>query len=435
MSNLLKKIKPHQNPFLLFLPFLVLYIGIIIVFREKTMWGDEIRYDTFAHNILHGYYSPAPPFVNLINGPGYPLLIAPFFAVGLPYLAIVLLNALFYYLSVVFLFKALQKIAPFRYALVFSLFWACYYNSFQDIYRMLTEPFTCFLVSLLLFCTINVFDKKISKSKRKYFFLSGILIGYLVLTKVAFGYVLLFMLAGFGVLSVFNKHSQNYRRGFFILLIGFGITIPYLLYTYYLTGKMFYWSNAGGDSLYWMTTPYENEYGDWHGYPDSTGYDMKDNHSIYDSLGAHHREDMKYIYSFKGIDRDDAFKRIAIRNIKSHPVKYIRNCISNLGRVLFNYPYSYKYQDDKNLIRLPLNGFLLVLSLFCLIPTFINWRKIDFGIRLLLFMVLLYLGESVLVSGFARVFTVIVPILIAWISYTLARSAKYKVKYENNPDL
>ncbi len=39
--------------------------------------------------------------------------------------------------------------------------------------------------------------------------------------------------------------------------------VPYLLMTYSLTGKPFYWGSSGGLSLYWMSTPYDTEMGDW----------------------------------------------------------------------------------------------------------------------------------------------------------------------------
>lgn len=50
------------------------------------------------------------------------------------------------------------------------------------------------------------------------------------------------------------------------LVCGLALLIcsPYLVYTYALTGKIFYWGNSGGLSLYWMSSPHPQEFGDWH---------------------------------------------------------------------------------------------------------------------------------------------------------------------------
>jgi hypothetical protein len=40
-----------------------------------------------------------------------------------------------------------------------------------------------------------------------------------------------------------------------------------------------------------------------------------------DSLAVNHKKDFDSVYQFNGAKRDDAFKSIAIRNIKNHPVE------------------------------------------------------------------------------------------------------------------
>src|SRR5205823_1870805 len=86
-------------------------------------------------------------------------------------------------------------------------------------------------------------------------------------------------------------------------------------------------------------------------------------------IEANHGKDFKEIYKFdNSLERDDAFKRIAINNIKSHPAKFMKNCISNIGRMLFNNPYSYTLQKNPTLLRLPLNGILAVLIIFRALP-------------------------------------------------------------------
>ena len=119
----IKNIKLPQNPWLLFLPFLVLYIIFVFIFPTTGHQGDEERYLMFADNLVHGFYSPPAPDINLTNGPGWPIILAPFVALGLPLMCITVMNAFFYYLSAVFLYKALRETVSQKLTLFFSLFW------------------------------------------------------------------------------------------------------------------------------------------------------------------------------------------------------------------------------------------------------------------------------------------------------------------------
>lgn len=412
----MKTIRLTKNPFLLFLPFLLIY-AIFIILHFEISKGDEIRYLVYTHNLLHGFYSPPAPGIILISGPGYPIILIPFVALHLPKICIVLLNGVFQYLSIIFLFKTLQQFLSFKITLIFSLFWACYFNSLEYIALIYTESLTVFLISLLIYFLIKAFNPDTLVKTKKYILLCGITIGYIALTKVIFGYVLLFMLIGSGLIWLSNRNAVNYRKGFIILLIAFTTFAPYLLYTYHLTGRLFY-MGTGSDNLYWMSTPSEREYGNYFT-PNTT-----------DSSRLLHQKDLEEFKRDSGIVQDDAYKRIAINNIKAHPLKYIENCISNLGRILFNYPYSYTFQKPATLLRLPFNGIIVVFALFCLIPTYINWRKMIFPIRFMLLFTVLYLAGSILGSAETRMFVVIVPILLIWIAYIIKKSMKIKLKFD-----
>jgi hypothetical protein len=105
----MKNINVTKNPYLLFAPFLILYIIIVLIFHKQGTIGDEGRYLMFAHNLIHGFYSPTGPNIDLGNGPGYPIILKPFVALHLPLIFMRLINAVFYYLSIVLLFKSLAK--------------------------------------------------------------------------------------------------------------------------------------------------------------------------------------------------------------------------------------------------------------------------------------------------------------------------------------
>ena len=431
MSSSIKDNRITKNTFLLFSPFLILFIILVLIFPTNGITGDEDVYLGFAKNLVHGFYSPPSPDIGLTKGPGYPLLLAPFVAFHLPLGFITLLNAVFYYLSIILLFKSLQRIVTFRIALVISLFWACFLNLYDTLPFAIAEVLSPFLVSFLLFSLLNAFDPDNSKNRKKHIFLSGFIMGYLVLTKPIFGYVLICMLVGSGLLWIFKRHSVNYKKGCVILLIALATTFPYLIYTYHLTGRILYWGTSGGNNMYWMSTPYRDEYGSWINYPLDSVSKTNIIAGAEDSIIARHQKDFEEISKYRGIEQDDAYKRIALRNIKSHPGKYVQNCLSNIGRIIFNYPFSYRAQKPGTLIRFPFTGILAVLLVFCLIPTVKNWKRIDYPVRFLLLLALIYFGGSIFASAETRMLNVIAPILLFYVAYVLKRTVKISFRFNN----
>jgi 4-amino-4-deoxy-L-arabinose transferase-like glycosyltransferase len=442
-----KNLKLSERPFLLFIPFLIFYVILILIFAKTANYGDENRYLKYAANLTHGFYSPAGPFLDLGNGPGYPLIITPFVALHLPLICIKLMNAVFYYFSIVLLFKSLRQIVSFNFALIISLVWALYPNTFEQLPYALPEVFASSLIPLLLFSLTSIFRKDTTKKTNKYIIIAGLTFGYLALTKPIFGYVLLFMIIGTILLWIVNKKNVNFKKSASVLAIASLITIPWLAYTYQMTGKILYWSSFGGNNLYWMSSPYESEYGDWSPYPGP--YEEKDQvPGTLEKVKSLHKKDFDQIFKSKeaqdlyikngeiygspytGVIQDDTLKQIAYCNILSYPVKFIQNCISNAGRMIFNYPSAYTLQKPSTLKRLPINGTILVFAAFSFIITLVNWKKILFPLRFLLFFALLYFGGSLLGSAGPRMFTIIVPILLFWIAYIFQRSIKVKVKFQ-----
>lgn len=425
-----KHIKPSANPYLIFLPFLVIYLVLVLVFPTTGLAGDEDVYLKFARNLAMGSYSPPAPHTDLAKGPGYPLLLLPFVALHIPLIFITILNAVFYYLSLILVYKSLQRFVSNKFALVFTLFWGCYFNVVEILPFTIAETFAPFLVALLVYCLLNAFDPGNFKKRKRYLYFSGFTFGYLVLTKPIFGYVLLVMLAGTLLLWLFNRSADNYRKTTVILLIAFATTIPYLIYTYNLTGRKLYWGTAGGNNLYWMSTPYEAEYGSWINFPLDTVSKSNIIAGAEDSIVARHQKDYDEISKYDGAAQDDAYKKIAVANIKAHPVKFIKNCIYNVGRMVFNYPFSYKSQKPGTLIRFPFTGILMALFLFCIVPTIRNWKKLSFSLRFMLLFSMVYFGGSIFGSAETRMLNVIVPVLLVHIAYILSRTVRVNFRLD-----
>jgi len=424
--GIMRKLMLVRNPFLLFSPFLVLFILLVLKQHADVMEGDESGYIYFAKNLLQGFYSPPAPDINLWWGPGYPILLMPFIALGLPLICITMMNAIFQYFSFILLFKAIVQFVDFRKALLFSLFWAFCYSSYQYLAMILTESFTIFLISVFIFSIVKVFDNRINK----YLFISGFILGYIALTKVIFGYVILFLLLVSLLLWIKKRNILNYRRSASIMLIALATVMPYLLYTYNLTGRIFYWGNSGGMSLYWMSTPFENEYGSWYNESLTTKSINSDNAGTTALLRLNHQKDIDKVMKHVGVQKDDEYKKIEINNIKTHPKKYMKNIFANISNMLFGVPNTYSY--ERPILKIWYFSILYTLMIFCVIPTIINWRKIPFSIRFLLVFAFIYLGGSSIVSVYNRQFLIIVPVLIFWIAYIINKSWHIKIKFDKD---
>jgi len=132
------------------------------------------------------------------------------------------------------------------------------------------------------------------------------LLAYLALTKVIFGYVLV-VAAAVSIIWLVTLRGQEARRSLVICLLALVFCTPYLFYTYKLTGKVFYWSNAGGMQLYWMSSPYPGDLGDWKSSADVVANPL---------LAVNHAAFFEEVSNMDSIKADDTFKAAALSNIQ-----------------------------------------------------------------------------------------------------------------------
>lgn len=232
-----------ESPFLFFSIFLILYIILIIIFATDVYFGDEPRYLTFAENLTRGFYSPPPPEINIKNGPGYPIVLTPFSALNLPLLCFKLLNAIFLYLAVVFFYKTLLFYVKQKTAKLFAVLFGLYFPLFQPLTHVVTEIFTVFLVTLFVYFFCIFFQGENTRFVE--FIVPAFLLGYLALTKIIFGYVISAGIIFFILLSFIKKYKKI-RMTALIFILALSFCVPYLIYTYRLTGKVFCWGQRGG---------------------------------------------------------------------------------------------------------------------------------------------------------------------------------------------
>src|SRR5690606_32585877 len=139
----------------------------------------------------------------------------------------------------VFVFKTLRQILTFKASTFFALFWGCYYMSYQNLALISYEVMQYLLISLLCYSVFKAFELDKNKTN-KYIYFAGIVLGLLILTKIIFGYVVMVLLPLTALSLLVYRLKNNLRRIVGILSIGFLLLVPYLVYTYSITSRVFY---------------------------------------------------------------------------------------------------------------------------------------------------------------------------------------------------
>jgi hypothetical protein len=422
-----------RNPWFIYAPFLVYYAYLIVKNKWPSLYGDEIRYMQFAKNLTQGFYSPLHKNINLWNGPGYPIILMPFVALHIPDIYTTLMNAVYEYLAVVLLYKAVKLVTNHKTALLAGLLLAIYPNALSMLPILYTEAFTMLLVSLLTY-TVTLYC---TTEKYNYIALSGLIFGFLTLTKIIFGYVIIIGLITCLLFLIFKKQKAHYKSALRILIIAFGVTMPYLTYTYHITGKVLYWGDSGGMSLYWMSTPYEQEYGDWK-FPDLSNNQYPTPSKSPEDIALlkkNHAKELSTILKYSELRQDALFKQQAMINIKNNPLKFARNYYYNFSRMLFNFPYSYSYQDAGITENILIGSLTLWASLLGIIITVRNWRKVIYPVKFLLLIIGLYLLLCGTVSAYPRQLNIVIPVLLFWLAYLINNAKKIDLKFDDKDDL
>jgi len=405
MKRILDWLVP-QNPWVVMLPFLGLYISLAATLTDHSVLRrDEVRYWGLATNLTHGHFHNMEGDNFLWSGPGYPAVLAPLVALDVPYWVPKVMNAGIYYVAMVMFFYLLCLYLPKRSAWVASFCMLLYYVPWEDSFGdIMTEAlaFCLTITTSYFFCKALKSEQLTWRSMLK----PAVFLAWLMLTKVIFGYVVLVCIIGFGFAAIARRKNLKVLAGFRCMVLAMAFCLPYLAYTYAISGKIFYWGNAGGMQLYWMSSPYEDELGDWH-------YKSLTDHP---SLLQHHGAFFASIDSLGPVEKDDAFKHKAIQNIQEHPTKFAKNWAMNCTRILFSYPLSF-LKPSLGVFKYVLpHSFLLVFSLLFCWPCLKNHRQVPTEIWCLLFLMATYFCGSSLLSGYARFFFPMVPVLVLWIA-------------------
>jgi hypothetical protein len=328
---------PTTELVVVFLVFAVLDLLRIRHALPHPDFGDEWRYLYYADNLLHGFYSPRER-VFLWNGPGYPLLILPFVKLGWNDGARYA-NAAWHAGTMAYAWAILRPRVRAPWTIIAIVALGFYQPLASHLPLLYTEVFCCFLM------TGWIHHALLAQRSVVHTLIAGSYLGVLCLTKVIFGVgALVFIVIILG-LWVYRRVDTlvAYLR---LSLLALALCTPYLSYTYHLTGRWLYWSSAIGNNFYWLTSPYRDESGDWYhqGWVRNNPVLRAHHQGIFDqtsglldnpSLG-----EQDQLFNLSTPESADVFLQAGLRNVRTHPAKFVRNYLANLSRLFFDVPTS-----------------------------------------------------------------------------------------------
>ncbi len=426
------------------LPFLPLFVFLCIaIFSRSSTYStsfiaDESKFYQHAENITRGFYAEAVN-PNLMEGPGYPLYLAISAAFNFPYVWSRASNIILLFLAALYLFLILRLYIDRRPAIVLTYLFGLYPPMLRWANLMYSE--SLMLLLLLGFCYHFILWYRMEEKHKRHYFLAILFLGYLALTKIIFAYVLVAALIGAFVFLVLPRIAKAYRlKTTALMLVGaLAVLSPYVVYTYHLTGKFFYLGMHGGNILYFRSSPYENEFGnfysEWHILDKGLPAGREEIMVNMDQLRKNHGQFFASMDSLSWMEKDSVLTAKAIKNIKEHPSKYLKNTVANVSRIFFHYPFSYRIQNLDTLGYLIPNIFIVVLAVLGIYPAVIRRSLIPKELVVLLLISLIYLGGHTLLGGRGRFLIPVVPIWMLFYSFVYFRILRIGLRDSKQSEL
>jgi Dolichyl-phosphate-mannose-protein mannosyltransferase len=409
-----------RRPWLLLLALLPLLLAMPFVagLLGAEGRGDESGYLRLADNLLHGRYlvgradqiAAGFHYPNLWFGPGLPVVLAPFVALDVPLEVTRLLGPLFVFLAAFLLYRLLRLRVSSRAALAGGLALGLYVPVYTVLQHLHSETLALLLIVAMMYGTTRYLEG----GRPAHLLVAGLSLGWLALTRVAFGWVVIALLLVALVWWALQR-SAAARRFAAVCAVALAVTVPWLAYTYSVTGKPLYWGASGGLSLYWASSPYEGELGDWH----------QAREVFSDQRLARHRPLFTSLIGRPLADQDEALRRAGLDNIRTHPGKYAENVAANVSRMWFGFPYSFRAEGLKALVFVLPNAFMLAALVGSL--ALLMWRRAPSlpteAIPFVAFAVAAFSLHAVL-SAYPRMLFPVIPVVIWLVTVVVSRSLR-----------
>ncbi|HYF33659.1 MAG TPA: glycosyltransferase family 39 protein [Prosthecobacter sp.] len=390
---------------------LFIYGALAVARHSPGLIWDEVRYLGYADRLNHGFYvSDADP--DFVNGPGYPIVLTPFVHARL---AARLLNAVLMAGAVWFMWLTVRRYAGACWAAAAAALVGFHPTLLWMGFAIMTEPLAIFCLTgfVWAFCAAL-------RGSKPALIGASLLMGWLILTRVFFGHVIMatsvFCLLAWPFLKPWRAALN---RTLLIMAGAFLLCVPYLIHTWQKTGQILCWSTNSGELLYWMTSSHQGENGHW--------FSIEDARDV-PEVAARHAAFYEEVYKLPVLTREAVFKAAAMKALKEDPKGAFYNWLCNIVRLAFGFPRSHQPEELRTVVLILVNGPIILFSLIAGGIALRRWRSLPPEIWLLVVFVLFYLGGSTLAPALPRYFVLAVPILLLAMAATFQRHLKISFK-------
>ena len=205
--------------------------------------------------------------------------------------------------------------------------------------------------------------------------------------------------------------------------LALALCIPWLAYTTVETGRVLQWGNSGSLSLYWMSSPFERDLGDW----------RQANRVFTDDDLAPHRPFFETLRGHPLPEQNARLERRAVENIRDHPAKYAENVVANVSRMLFDAPYSATPQRLTALAFALPNALLLAAVLLALVVALRVRGALPAAAAPFALLGLLAFALHALVAAYPRMLLPIVPIVVWFAAVAFANHVRVDTRALRSP--
>lgn len=356
-SQAATSVRADWAPAARFLPLLgALLLASVLLHSGRAPTGDEGPILAAAHRILQGRYAvtasmDATRF--LWHGPGLPALLAPLVALGIPLSGLRLLSPLLVFAAALMFYRLLRLRLSRRTALIGAYAVGLYGPAYYVLGTVDKDP----LALLLAITALDGIARYLKWGRRRHVVIAGLSLAGLTMTRLEYGWVITALLAA-GLLwwlvaglrhGARSGRARAARRCTVVCAIGMLGCLPWLAYTYALTGRPLYWGNSGGLSLYWMSAPGPSPLGEWHA-PHTV---------VSDPALVAYRPFFDHLATLRPLQRDLALQHVAVVDALHHPAQYLLNLVANLGRMFIGLPFPFTLSVAAIVGMALINGALL----------------------------------------------------------------------------
>lgn len=406
----------RAHPALLLVPFLAIFVLAALYLPERQ--NDESGYLGLARNILDGDYAKGPPdalldsdetYPDLWFGPGLPLVLTGPVAAGFPLWLVRLIGPLLLFAAVLVFYALMRRHTRPKAALLAAGALGMYLPYYTLLPALHSEALAILFVVVALYATARVCEG----AGRRWLLLGAVALAGLALTRVDYGWVLTAVLVAVLVWWLVSRRATAGRLAAMYAL-GLALCLPWLAYTTAETGRVFQWGNSGGLSVYWMSSPYAGDLGDW----------QKAEAVLSDPDLAPHRSFFASLEGRSLPDQNARLERRALENIRDHPLKYVENLAANVSRMFFDTPYSYSSQRLTAMYFAIPNALLLGVLVFAVVVAVRVRGSLPPPTAPFAIFAIAAFGLHALVSAYPRMLFPIVPVLVWFAGTTIANHVR-----------